>query len=113
MKKLAEKLNRLANEVEAGTKSKDKALEKKLTAYAIKQFPQAEEMSSDPEDRALILAATVGMQAVRLKMTQDQVSRWFQSAYSDVWVKRGRLNPGADAKDVRKEILKAMTKAER
>lgn len=65
-------------------------------------------MGEDAHDRALLLAVTVGKQAVRLGMTPEEASKWLQSAYGNVWVRLGNLNPGADMGDVRKAMLQAM-----
>ena len=80
----------------------------KLTQYAKCQYPQAQEMASDPGDRALILATTVGRQAKRLGLSKQEVERWLQGAYGSVWVRMGNLNPGADLKEIRKALLKVM-----
>ena len=79
-----------------------------LTAYATRQFAQAAEMSTDAHDRAIILANTVGRQAKRLGLTPDEASSWLQGAYGSIWVRLGNLNPGADLREVRAALLKAM-----
>lgn len=79
-----------------------------LSDYARRQFSQARDMATDSHDRALILATTVGRQAKRMGMSPSDVTKWLQGAYGDIWVRMGNLDPGADLKEVRSAMLKAM-----
>ena len=56
---------------------------------------------------SLFVAHTVGAQAYRSGFSEQELSRWLQKAYGAVWVIGSNLNPGMDAKDVRKAILSA------
>jgi hypothetical protein len=81
-----------------------------LTSYACRQYENSREMAGeDSRERALLLASTVGRHARRLGLTQDEVSKWLQGAYGYVWVRLGNLNPGADLKEIREAVLKAMS----
>ncbi len=80
----------------------------KLTKYAKRAYQQSIDMALSNEERASITAVTVGRQAKRLGFTKEQVTRWLQSAYGAVWVKGGNLNPGADLKEIRTMLFRAM-----
>lgn len=80
---------------------------KSLTAYAKRMYAQARTMSSGAADLADVLATAVGAQAARTGFTEEQIGKWLQSAYGEVWVKGGSLNPGMDLKDVRKTMMKS------
>jgi hypothetical protein len=84
--------------------------EKKLTDWARQAFQLFHD--EPPRERAMAVATTVGRQAARSGMSANEVSRWLQGAYGAVWVRMGGLNPGADLKEIRKQILKVMPKAE-
>lgn len=85
------------------------SVENDLTSYARRQFNLAAEMAGgDAYERALLLATTVGRQAKRLGMTPSEATSWLQGAYGDIWVRMGNLNPGADLKEIRSAMLKAM-----
>lgn len=78
----------------------------KLTDYAKQAYRNSLEISKEPRERAEITAITVGKQAKRLGITQEDLSRWLQSAYGTVWVVGGSLNPGMDLKDILNILLR-------
>ena len=86
---------------------------KKLQEYGVRAFATAREVESNPADRSTMVAYTVGAQAYRLGMTEEEMSRWFQGAYSSLWVRESNLNPGLDAKDVRERLLQAYRKTKK
>ena len=77
-----------------------------LTDYAKLAYRNTKELSSDPKERAELTAVTVGRQAKRLGLSEEEVGKWLQSAYGTVWVVGGSLNPGMDLKDIRKIIFR-------
>lgn len=93
--------------------SVEKPSAERLTQYATERFAQANEMGEDAHDRALILAMSVGKQAARWGLSPDEVSKWLQAAYGQIWVRLGGLNPGADLKEIRSTILRAMAAPQR
>lgn len=82
----------------------------KLTDYAKLAYRNSMDLSKEPRERAEVTAITVGRQAKRLGITQEEVGRWLQSAYGTVWVVGGSLNPGMDLKEIRKIVLREMGK---
>lgn len=81
-----------------------------LTKWAQKAFAEARDF--EPRERAMFVASTVGRQAKRLGLDEHDVLRWLQTAYGDVWVRLGQLNPGADLREIRAEIQKAMRRVQ-
>jgi len=77
----------------------------KLRQYGVKAFELAREAEDTPEARSEFVAYTVGACAKRMGMSEEELSKWFQGAYSFLWVKESNLNPGLDAKDVRRYLL--------
>jgi len=75
-----------------------------LTQWAKKAMRMAPGPSQ--EERALFVADTVARQAKRLGFNALGLSRWLQTAYGEVWVKGGSLNPGIDMPVLRKRLLK-------
>jgi hypothetical protein len=82
------------------------ASDDQLTQWAKKAFQLFRD--DPPRERAMAVATTVGRQAKRQGMDEKDVLRWLQSAYGNVWVKMGSLNPGADLKEIAKAISKVM-----
>jgi len=65
---------------------------------------------SRPENTAELsrdVAYHVGAQAKRLGYTKNELGSWIQSAYSGVFVRETRLNPGLDLKEIRDILFKA------
>jgi len=82
----------------------------RLTDYAKSAYSTSRDLATDPKERAELTAITVGRQAKRLGLSEEETSRWLQSAYGTVWVVGGSLNPGMDLKEIRKIILREMRK---
>lgn len=78
-----------------------------LRQYGVRAFATAREVEDAPADRSTMVAYTVGAQAYRMGMSEEELIRWFQGAYSFLWVKESNLVPGLDAKDVRQRLLQA------
>ncbi len=82
-----------------------------LTKYAKGAFGLFLRQHQEPVEQVVRdVARLVGRHAKRLGITEDEVSRWLQSAYGDVWVRETGLNPVLDLKDVRKIIFAEMRK---
>lgn len=77
-------------------------------ANAFFDFIVVEMPDLTPKERALGVAKGVGTRARKIGCTEPQASRWLQTAYGAVWVRRGNLNPGADLKDVKKVLLQRL-----
>jgi hypothetical protein len=88
-------------------KSKGQPMDE-LTRYAKRAYQNAMKMADTAEERAELTAITVGRQAKRMGFDFQSVSMWLQSAYGNVWVKGGNLNPGMDLKDILEIIKKVM-----
>ena len=65
----------------------------------------------EPKFACETAAMVAGHHAHRLGMSESELSKWLQSAYSSVFVKGTNLSPGLDMKDVRKLALSAYKKA--
>lgn len=76
-----------------------------LHRYGVSAFRLAREVENSAEARSTFVAYTVGKQARRLAISEEDLSSWFQRSYSSLWVRESNLNPGLDAKDVRKFVL--------
>ena len=78
-----------------------------LTAVANRAWTMFAEGDRSPAELAQDVAYGVGAYAARFKVPKLVISKWLQGAYGSVWVRRGNLNPGMDAKEVRAAIFKA------
>lgn len=77
--------------------------ETSLSSYAVRAFQIFRDEPA--RERSLAVAHTVGRQAARLGMDERGLQSWLQAAYGSVWVRQSNLQPGADLKEVRKELL--------
>ena len=81
--------------------------EARLLRWGEKAFTLARESEKTAADVSRFVALTVGRQAKRYGFTEKELGQWLQGAYSSLWVKQSNLNPGLDAKDVRKLTFQA------
>ncbi len=84
--------------------------EQALYKHGRNAYQMSFSMEDTPEERARVVAVTVGAQAQRLGISKEDFGKWLQSAYSGLWVKESSLNPGLDAKDVRKIAFSSFKK---
>jgi hypothetical protein len=92
---------------------KEDSKEDRLMQWGVKAFDVARETEETSAGVSEFVAMAVGNQARRYGFTEKELSSWLQSAYSSLWVKQSRLNPGLDLKDVRAIVLKAFNMKKR
>lgn len=81
--------------------------EKSLDDWATQAFQNLRRhINGNAYELSTDVAATVGRHANRIKMSKEDLIKWFQGAYGRIWVRLSNLNPGLDAKDVLKVLLK-------
>ena len=80
-------------------------MEEILTRWAKDAFVLLWRSDRTKRELSFDVARTVGRQAARIGMTEEQVKRWLQNAYGSVWVRCSGLVPGVDLKELSKFIL--------